>query len=267
GHEGQPGPRHDPGDRARHRGRPPCAVGAADPRPVASQGARNRPVPQGSGRAAALLRARRHRDHAAALPLLAGRQHGARAAAELGARASGRLMQVDEALLKRLSVYPFLVATWVDDAGYPISVATTFQTDGEAPTLLLNAPGLPIPTDREVSVIASHIRPQPGVGYDERRYLCVWGRASAPQDGVVTFSGEHAWGWDEAEVPFFEYSERSVPQSRRYLEQLSAERGRPIKPRLALPWLILRTTRLPFLTATFVPVLLGLAIAARHGPF
>jgi len=176
-------------------------------------------------------------------------------------------MQVDAALLKRLSDYPFLVATWVEDAGYPVSVATTFQTDGEAPTLLLNAPGLPIPTDREVSVIASHIRPQPGIGYDERRYLCVWGRASTPRDGIVTFSGEHAWGWDEAEVPFFEYSERSVPQSRRYLEQLSAERGRPIKPRLALPWLILRTTRLPFLTATFVPVLLGLAIAARHGPF
>ena len=176
-------------------------------------------------------------------------------------------MQVDAALLKRLSDYPFLVATWVEDAGYPVSVATNFQTDGEAPTLLLNAPGLPIPTDREVSVIASHIHPQPGIGYDQRRYLCVWGRASTPRDGIVTFSGEHAWGWDEAEVPFFEYSERSVPQSRRYLEQLSAERGRPIKPRLALPWLILRTTRLPFLTATFVPVLLGLAIAARHGPF
>src|SRR5205807_4399068 len=63
------------------------------------------------------------------------------------------------------------------------------------------------------------------------------------------------------------YSERSVPQSRRYLEQLSQERGHPVKPRLALPWLILRPTRLPFLTATLVPVVLGLAIAARHGPF
>jgi 1,4-dihydroxy-2-naphthoate octaprenyltransferase len=176
-------------------------------------------------------------------------------------------MSVDASVLKRLSEYPFLVVTWVDDAGFPMSVATTFQTDVDGETLHLNAPGLPIPSDREVSVTGSHIRPQPGIGYDERRYLCVWGRAAASHEGVVTFTGEHAWGWDEAEMPFFEYSERSVPQSRRYLVQLSAERGRPVKPRLALPWLILRTTRLPFLTATLVPVLLGLAIAARHGPF
>jgi 1,4-dihydroxy-2-naphthoate octaprenyltransferase len=40
-----------------------------------------------------------------------------------------------------------------------------------------------------------------------------------------------------------------------------------VKPRLALGWLVLRTTRLPFLTATIVPVFLGLAIAARHGSF
>ena len=176
-------------------------------------------------------------------------------------------MKVDAQVIQRLSEYPFLVVTWVDDGGYPVSEATTFQTDGDGPRLRLSAPGLPIPTDREVSVTGSHIRPQPGVGYDERRYLSVWGRASAPDDGTVTFSGERAWGWDEAELPFFEYSERSVPQSRRYLEQLSQERGHPVKPRLALPWLILRTTRLPFLTATLVPVVLGLAIAARHGPF
>jgi 1,4-dihydroxy-2-naphthoate octaprenyltransferase len=68
-------------------------------------------------------------------------------------------------------------------------------------------------------------------------------------------------------MPFFEYSERSVEQSKRYLARLSEERGVLVKPRLALGWLALRTTRLPFLTATFVPVFLGLAIAARHGAF
>jgi 1,4-dihydroxy-2-naphthoate octaprenyltransferase len=178
-------------------------------------------------------------------------------------------MNVDGELLERLAAYPHLVVTWVDDAGYPVSVATTFridQTDGDGRTVL-NVPEPPIPTDREVSLIGSHIRPQPGIGYDERRYVCVWGRAAPEDRGLVAFRGEHAWGWDEAEMPFFEYSERSVPQSRRYLERLSAEKGRVIKPRLALPWLILRTTRLPFLTATLIPVLLGLAIAARHGPF
>lgn len=181
-------------------------------------------------------------------------------------------MRVDAAALARLAEYPFVVVGWVDDAGYPVSVATTFRRagahgDATPPHLLLDAPQPAIPHDREVSVVGSHIRPQPGIGYDERRYLCLWGRAADAADGSVAFTGERAWGWDEAEVPFFEYSERSVPQSRRYLEQLSRERGVPVKPRLALPWLILRTTRLPFLTATLVPVLLGLAIAARHGTF
>jgi 1,4-dihydroxy-2-naphthoate octaprenyltransferase len=124
-----------------------------------------------------------------------------------------------------------------------------------------------IPTDREVNVMGSHIRPTPGQGYDERRYLQLWGRAGQPSGGRVVFTPTRAWGWDEAEMPFFEYSERSVPQSRRYLERLSAEAGRRIRPRLSLGWLALRTTRLPFLSATVIPVLLGILIALRHGAF
>jgi 1,4-dihydroxy-2-naphthoate octaprenyltransferase len=94
----------------------------------------------------------------------------------------------------------------------------------------------------------------------------VWGRSDANANGL-TIVADRAWGWDEAEVPFFEYSERSLGQSRRYFDALSAERGTPVKPRLSLGWLALRTTRLPFLTATIVPVLLGIAIAARQGAF
>ena len=175
---------------------------------------------------------------------------------------------VTSADLAKLAGFPHVVVAWVDDAGFPVSVATDVVTDADRGTLRLRQPaGLDIPTDRELNVIGSHIRPRPGIGYDERRYLTVWGRAAAPDHGTVRFQGERAWGWDEAQMPFFEYSERSVPQSRRYLERLSVEQGREVKARLALPWLILRTTRLPFLTATFVPVLLGLVIAARHGPF
>jgi 1,4-dihydroxy-2-naphthoate octaprenyltransferase len=124
-----------------------------------------------------------------------------------------------------------------------------------------------VPTDREVNVLGSHIRPTPGQGYDERRYLQLWGRAAAAVSGRIAFTPAQAWGWDEAEIPFFEYSERSVPQSRRYLAQLSEEQGRTVRPRLSLGWLLLRTTRLPFLSATLVPVLLGIAVAARHGDF
>jgi 1,4-dihydroxy-2-naphthoate octaprenyltransferase len=171
---------------------------------------------------------------------------------------------------ERLAGYPFVVVSWIDDAGYPISVATEFETDADAGAVRLHAPageGVAMPTDRDVNLIGSHIRPKPGEGYDERRYLELWGTVGASVDGRVTFSPSRAWGWDEAEVPFFEYSERSVPQSRHYLARLSAERGRIIRPRLGPFWLALRTTRLPFLSATGVPVLLGIAIAASHGFF
>ena len=167
---------------------------------------------------------------------------------------------------ERLATFRHVVVSWIDDAGYPMSVATAFETDPAAGGVWLAETSPPIPTDRELSVVGSHIRPTPG-GYDQRRYLELWGRVSGGAERGLAFDATRAWGWDETEVPFFEYSERSVPQSRRYLAALSAEKGRPIKPRLSPFWLALRTTRLPFLSATAVPVLLGIAIAATHGAF
>ncbi len=165
--------------------------------------------------------------------------------------------------LERLATYPHAVVSWVDDDGYPTSVATGFRADADAGTVTLVRTAAPIPADREIAVMGSHIRPQPGIGYDQRRYLQLWGRVA---DGR-TLVPSRAWGWDENEIPFFEYSERSVPQSRKYLAELSAEKGRTIRPRLSFFWLALRTTRLPFLSATAVPVLLGIAVAAHHGFF
>ena len=164
--------------------------------------------------------------------------------------------------LERLATYPHVVVSWVGDDGYPTSVATGFEVDLDAGSVSLAPTADPIPEDRDVNVMGSHIRPQPGVGYDQRRYLQLWGRL----EGRV-LAPTRAWGWDENEIPFFEYSERSVPQSRKYLADLSVEKGRPIRPRLSPFWLVLRTTRLPFLSATAVPVLLGIAVAAHHGFF
>ena len=165
--------------------------------------------------------------------------------------------------LRRLGEYPHIVVSWVGDDGFPLSVATTLDADPAGGEARLAAPaGLAIPADREVSVLGSHIHPTPG-GYDERRYLQLWGHV---HDGA-RFVPVRAWGWDERQMPFFEYSERSVPQSRRYLARLSEEKGRTIRPRLSPFWLALRTTRLPFLSATAVPVLLGIAVAASHGAF
>ncbi|HEX2194362.1 MAG TPA: prenyltransferase [Candidatus Limnocylindria bacterium] len=169
----------------------------------------------------------------------------------------------------RLARYPFVVVSWVADDRYPTSVATDFRADAEAGVVRLRQPtgdAVRIPDDRTINVVGSHIRPQPGQGYDERRYLQMWGTALAA-DGEIAFRPTRVWGWDEQEVPFFEYSERSVPQSRHYLARLSAEKGRLIRPRLDLGALFFRTTRLPFLSATFVPVLLGMAIAALDGAF
>lgn len=169
--------------------------------------------------------------------------------------------------LEKLATYPFQVATWVDETGYPVSVAVEAVIDPASGTARFSAPaGLTIPTARDISLTGSHIRPQPGYGYDERRHVTVWGHAIVT-DGVVAFRGQSAWGWDEAEVPFFEYSERSVGKSRKYFDALSAERGTPVKPHLSFGFLTLRTTRLPFLTATLIPVALGILIATHQGSF
>ena len=122
------------------------------------------------------------------------------------------------------------------------------------------------PEGEEVNVVFSHIRPQPGVGYDERRYVSLWGDLRR-RNGQLELEPQREQHWDEEEVPFFEFSERGVPQARRYFEQVSAETGRDVRPRLSFGWLFLRATRLPFLSATFVPVLLGLAIAVLRDGF
>ncbi len=169
--------------------------------------------------------------------------------------------------LDKLTSYPYQILTWVDDTGYPVSVVVDARIDQSTLTARFDAPaGLPIPADREVSLTGSHIRPQPGYGYDERRHVTVWGPATIIGD-TVAVQGRTAWGWDEAEMPFFEYSERSSGQSRKYFDALSAERGTPVKPRLSFGFLTLRATRLPFLTATIIPVTLGILIAASHGSF
>jgi 1,4-dihydroxy-2-naphthoate polyprenyltransferase len=169
--------------------------------------------------------------------------------------------------LEKLATYPHQILTWVDDTGYPVSVAVNARINVSELTARFEAPaGLPVPSDRDVSLTGSHIRPQPGYGYDERRHVTVWGPATV-SGGTVSLAGRTAWGWDEAEVPFFEYSERSVGKSRAYFDALSAERGTPVKPKLSFGFLTLRTTRLPFLTATVVPVTLGILIAASHGSF
>ena len=154
----------------------------------------------------------------------------------------------------------------VGDDGYPLSVATGFRADAARGVIELDAFDPAPPADREVEVVFSHIRPQPGVGYDERRYVQFWGHLTPAAYGW-TFTPESNQGWDEEDMPFFEFSERNVPQALAYMDKLSEETGKPVRPKLSRGWLFLRATRLPFLSATVIPVGLGIAIAGNEGVF
>jgi 1,4-dihydroxy-2-naphthoate polyprenyltransferase len=170
--------------------------------------------------------------------------------------------------LERLEGFPFALLTWVDETGFPMSAAVDASVDTSAGTARFAPPaGFTLLAGAEVSLTGSHIRPQPGMGYDERRHVTVWGPLSLGDAGSASLRATRAWGWDEADVPFPEYVERTVGQSKSYYSRLSEEQGRRVRPRLSLGWLTLRATRLPFLSATFIPVTVGLAIAAAQGFF
>ena len=169
------------------------------------------------------------------------------------------LLDVDTAL-DRAGAYPHTVLSYVDAAGYPVNVAAAFRiADGVVEVGPL-PPDLRPGADQQVELTFSHIRPRPGVGYDERRYINVWGRG-LPAGDRLRVAVRRASGWDEAETPFFEYAERGVPVGRSYLKEVGTQ------PRLSPWWTFFLATRLPFLTATLIPVGLGGVIAARHGAF
>ena len=172
----------------------------------------------------------------------------------------------DDALLEDVVDFNHAVIAFVDPQGYPLNVATDFEVDRANNVIKLSKPSVPdspVSGDR-VNVTFSHIRPQPGIGYDQRRYVSIWGRIEVSDD-TLTLTPEKTHGWDEDRMSFFELCERSVPAAHRYMRKLSAERGEEVKATLPLGWLIFLATRVPFLTATIVPVLLGAVIARFNG--
>ena len=163
--------------------------------------------------------------------------------------------------------YKHAVLVYLDADGYPVSVATNYGVDVDRGVVKLRAPEGVAPADgARVNVIVSHIHPAPGVGYDQRRYIQFWGRV-ARSNGTLELEPKRGHTWSEHELPFVEYQEVSVQQGHEYLRRLSEEQGRPVKPKLSRGWLFLRATRLPFLSATFIPIALGVAAAAFAGDF
>ena len=164
--------------------------------------------------------------------------------------------------ISRAQAYPHAVLAYVGPDGYPVNIAVDFTGSATgAWSTSARSTRNSAPTDgQEVELTFSHIRPQPGVGYDERRYVNLWGPAT-PTGAGLRVSVRRASGWDEAETPFFEYAERGVPAGRDYLDELGA------RPRLSGLWTVFLATRLPFLTATLIPVGLGGVVAAHDNAF
>jgi 1,4-dihydroxy-2-naphthoate octaprenyltransferase len=179
----------------------------------------------------------------------------------------GGMDRPDRDLLASLpNRFAHAVIAFLDPDGYPMSVATGFAVRPDEGLVILDpvADNVAPPVTREVNVAFSHIHPRPGYGYDERDYVSLWGTLRRV-NGKLEFRPERSQRWAEQEMSFFEYNERGVAQARGYMEELSRELGRPVKPQLSAGWLFLRATRLPFLSATIVPVGLGIAVAGLDG--
>ena len=143
-------------------------------------------------------------------------------------------MAVEPEVLRGIQAgFSHAVLVFVDPQGYPLSVATEFQVDAERGVILLDPPAgseFDVRDGTEVNVIVSHIKPQ-ATGYDERRYVQLWGTLGK-EGARYALRPTRGHSWDEAKVPFFKYSEVTVPQAHAYLDGLGRERGRPVKPRL-----------------------------------
>lgn len=162
----------------------------------------------------------------------------------------------------RARAYSHAVVSWVTDDGYPVSVAGPFTADPDAASVEvgpIDTAALP-PEGRVLCVTFSHIRPQPGIGYDERRYVNLWGTGER-RGSHLRLAATRATGWDETELHFMEYAERGVPKAHEYFDTVGG------RPRLSAWWKLFLATRLPFLTATIVPIALGGAIAAHQDRF
>lgn len=175
-------------------------------------------------------------------------------------------MRVAEGL-SRLGAFSHAILSFVGDDGYPVAVATGFRVADDViavEPVSLDEPSLG--GENEIHLVFSHIRPQPGVGYDERNYVEFTGRLNTAGP-AWTFIPASARGWSESDIPFMELCERALPQARRYLASLSDERGVEVKPKMSIGLRFFLATRLPFLTATLVPVALGIAAAATQHRF
>lgn len=170
--------------------------------------------------------------------------------------------------LKLLAAFSHVVLSWVAEDGYPVNVDIEADVrPAEGTVRFSEPPGFKLTSGTYVAITGSHVRPLPGGGFDERSHVTVWGVLAARPRGRFVAVADRVWAWDERSLPLPAAYERDLPKARRYFESLSVARGVPVRPRLSPALLLFRATRAPFLSATFAPVLLGFAVAARIGSF
>jgi 1,4-dihydroxy-2-naphthoate octaprenyltransferase len=170
--------------------------------------------------------------------------------------------------LTLLSAFSHAVLSWVAEDGYPVNVDVEVDVKPDQGTVRFSEPpGFKLASGAHVAITGSHIRPLPSGGFDERSHVTIWGVLGARPRGRFVVAADRIWAWDERDLPLPAAYERGLPKARRYFEALSATRGVPVRPRLSPALLLFRATRAPFLSASFAPVLLGFAVAARAGSF
>lgn len=174
---------------------------------------------------------------------------------------------VDSGVLEQIEDrFERAVVSWVDADGYPLNAPARFEVDATCDRVTLHGlDGSTAPAERtHVLVTFSHVRPQPGIGYDERRYVNLRGTFSCSSEAPIVQVGSIT-GWDEERMPFFEYCERNTQRGLDYLKRLSETQGREVRAHLSPGWKLFSATRVPFLSATLVPVWLGALIARADG--
>ena len=190
-----------------------------------------------------------------------------RSAETIHESAAATLSSIEDALA-RLLAFAEVVLSWVAEDGYPMNVAIPVEVNPQDELVRFDTPaGFQLPAGREISLTGSHVRPLPGGGFDQRSHVTVWGRPAPRPRARFVLRPDRAWIWDAAETPPPVAYERSLPKARRYYEELSRQRGRRIRPHMDLRLLLFRATRAPFLSATIIPVVLGLMVAVQTGVF
>jgi 1,4-dihydroxy-2-naphthoate octaprenyltransferase len=198
-------------------------------------------------------------------PVEVGRSHASGPAAETE-DGPAEISDVEDALA-RLVAFEDVVLSWIAEDGYPMNVSVAVEVVPHDDLIRFGTPpGFQIPAG-EVAVTGTHIRALPDGGFDERSHVTVWGTPTRRPRGRFSLRPERAWIRDEGATPPPAAYERDLPKARRYFDELSRERGYRVRPRLDLGLLLFRATRAPFLTATLVPVILGLTVAAQEGFF